>query len=71
MALPKDHQEVAALDCKGRGCKPLRAKRHLRERGKHCVFSSNGKLVRCFRDKRTAAKVAKGFGSGFRVKPRR
>lgn len=36
--------------------------------GKHCVVSPEGDVVRCFRKKATANKVARGFGPGFRVK---
>ena len=36
--------------------------------GKHCVeHKKNRELVRCFRSKRLAEKVARGFGPGFRV----
>lgn len=36
--------------------------------GKHCVVSPEDEVVRCFRNKRVATKVARGFGPGFRVK---
>jgi len=36
--------------------------------GKHCVVDAEGAIVRCFRNPKTAKKIARGFGSGFRVK---
>lgn len=36
--------------------------------GKFCVFSSNGKKVRCFHTRQSAERVARGFGRGFTVK---
>lgn len=36
--------------------------------GSHCVVDASGDVVRCFRKKATAQKVAKGFGPDFRVK---
>ena len=36
--------------------------------GKHCVVDEKDRVVRCFKKKATATKVARGFGPGFRVK---
>jgi hypothetical protein len=36
--------------------------------GEHCVVNRKGKPVRCFKKRATAEKVARGFGSGFRVR---
>ncbi len=36
--------------------------------GKHCVVAEDGEVVRCFRKKTVAQKIARGFGPGFQVK---
>ena len=48
--------------------RPRKAKRpRSKGRGPFCVFSKNGKKVRCFTSRETAERVAKGFGASFRV----
>ncbi len=46
-------------------------KRRSRGKGKWCVYSKGGKLVRCYEKKTTAHKVRKGFGRSFKVKRRK
>jgi len=36
--------------------------------GKNCVIDEDDNVVRCFRSKKIAQKIARGFGPGFRVK---
>jgi len=41
-------------------------------KGKFCVFSKkSGDLVRCYEKKKSAQRVARGFGTSFAVKKRR
>lgn len=51
--------------------KKTRKRRRSKGKGKWCVYSKGGKLVRCYEKKTTAHKVRKGFGKGFKVKRRK
>jgi hypothetical protein len=47
------------------------AKRKKYGSGDHCVFSPKDKKVRCFKKKSSAQNVARGFGTGYKVRSKK
>lgn len=47
------------------------AKRKKYGSGDHCVYSPKDKKVRCFKKKVSAQNVARGFGTGYKVRSKK